>query len=113
MTHTGLWKGFSTRIWFRFGTRFVYNRRCAAAVPKTKPKPHENGGRCRRVGRSTLDTLDFRGLLTPDVTKPYEFIGFGVMYVTKTYEFIGFGAMDIWKHRGQPATRPAMVVNLR
>ncbi len=27
-----------------------------------------------------------------DVTKPYEFIGFGAMDVTKPYEFIGFGA---------------------
>ncbi len=26
-----------------------------------------------------------------DVTKPYEFIGFGAMDVTKPYEFIGFG----------------------
>ncbi len=30
-----------------------------------------------------------------DVTKPYEFIGFGAMGVTKPYEFIGFGAMDV------------------
>ena len=29
-----------------------------------------------------------------DVTKPYEFIGFGAMDVTKPYKFIGFGAMD-------------------
>jgi hypothetical protein len=28
-----------------------------------------------------------------DVTKPYEFLGFGAMDVTKPYEF-GFGAMD-------------------
>ncbi len=28
-----------------------------------------------------------------EVTKPYEFIGFGAMNVTKPYEFIGFGAM--------------------
>ncbi len=28
-----------------------------------------------------------------DVTKPYEFIGFGAMDVTKPYKFIGFGAM--------------------
>ena len=27
-----------------------------------------------------------------DVTKPYEFIGFGAIDVTKPYEFIGFGA---------------------
>ncbi len=27
-----------------------------------------------------------------DVTKPYEFIGFGAMDVTKPYEFIGCGA---------------------
>ncbi len=26
-----------------------------------------------------------------DVTKPYEFIGFGAMDVPKPYEFIGFG----------------------
>ncbi len=26
-----------------------------------------------------------------DVTKPYEFKGFGAMDVTKSYEFIGFG----------------------
>jgi hypothetical protein len=30
-----------------------------------------------------------------DVTKPYEFVGFGAMDVTKPYEFIGFGAMDV------------------
>jgi hypothetical protein len=29
-----------------------------------------------------------------DVTKPYEFTGFGAMDVTKPYGFIGFGAMD-------------------
>ena len=29
-----------------------------------------------------------------DVTKPYEFIGFGAMDVTKPYEFIGFGAIQ-------------------
>ncbi len=28
-----------------------------------------------------------------EVTKPYEFIGFGAMAVTKPYEFIGFGAL--------------------
>ncbi len=27
-----------------------------------------------------------------EVTKPYEFIGFGAMEVTKPYEFIGFEA---------------------
>ena len=30
-----------------------------------------------------------------DVTKPYEFIGFGAMDVTKPYRFKGFGAMDV------------------
>ncbi len=30
-----------------------------------------------------------------EVTKPYEFIGFGAMDVTKPYKFIGFGAMDV------------------
>ncbi len=32
-----------------------------------------------------------------DVTKPYEFIGFGAMDGTKPYKFIGFGAMDVTK----------------
>ncbi len=32
-----------------------------------------------------------------DVTKPYEFIGFGAIDVTKPYEFIGFGAIDVTK----------------
>ncbi len=32
-----------------------------------------------------------------DVTKPYEFIGFGALDVTKPYEFIGFGALDVTK----------------
>ena len=32
-----------------------------------------------------------------DVTKPYEFIGFGAMDVSKPYKFIGFGTMDVTK----------------
>ncbi len=36
-----------------------------------------------------------------DVTKPYDFIGFGAMDVTKPYEFIGFGPAGRW----QPSTR--------
>ena len=32
-----------------------------------------------------------------EVTKPYEFIGFGAMDVTKPYKCIGFGAMEITK----------------
>ncbi len=32
-----------------------------------------------------------------DVTKPYEFFGFGAMDVTKPYEFIRFGATDVTK----------------
>ncbi len=32
-----------------------------------------------------------------DVTKPYEFIGFGAMEVTKPYKFLGFGAMEVTK----------------
>ncbi len=32
-----------------------------------------------------------------DVSKPYEFIGFGAMDVSKPCEFIGFGAMDVSK----------------
>jgi hypothetical protein len=30
-----------------------------------------------------------------DVTKPYKFIGFGVMDVTKPYKFRGFGVMEV------------------
>ncbi len=29
-----------------------------------------------------------------DITKPYNFVGFGAMDVTKPYKFIGCGAMD-------------------
>ena len=32
-----------------------------------------------------------------DVTKPYKFIGLGVMDVTKPYEFIWLGAMEVTK----------------
>ena len=32
-----------------------------------------------------------------DVTKPYEFIGFGAIDVTKPYKFIGLGPMDVTK----------------
>ncbi len=35
-----------------------------------------------------------------DITKPYEFIGFGAMDITKPYGIIGFGAMDITKPYG-------------
>ncbi len=38
----------------------------------------------RRSGRAVF--------LSSDVTKPYEFIGFGAMDATKPHEFIGFGA---------------------
>ena len=31
------------------------------------------------------------------VTKPYEFIGFGAMEVPKPYEFLGIGAMEVTK----------------
>ncbi len=37
-----------------------------------------------------------------DVTKPYEFIGFGAMDVTKPHEFIGVGAMDVTKNQWAP-----------
>ncbi len=46
-----------------------------------------------------------------DVTKPYEFIGFGAMDVTKPDEFTGFGVMDaaFWglcgRLRGTPRAR--------
>ncbi len=40
---------------------------------------------------------DFRPTPKLDITKPYEFIGFGAIDITKTYEFIGFGAMDVLK----------------
>ncbi len=45
--------------------------------------------------RQSTDECGPRG--KEDVTKPYEFIGFGAMDVTKPYEFIGFGAMDVTK----------------
>ena len=32
-----------------------------------------------------------------EVTKPYEFIGFGAMEVTKAYKFIGLGAVEVTK----------------
>ncbi len=38
-----------------------------------------------------------------EVTKPYEFIGFGAMEVTKPYEFIGFGAA--WKDYGRGTSK--------
>ncbi len=38
-----------------------------------------------------------------DVTKPYEFIGYGDMDVTKPCEFIGFGDLDVTKHHGLAA----------
>ena len=41
-----------------------------------------------------------------DVTKPYEFMGFGAMDVTKPYEFIGFGAMEVTKADFQPNLAP-------
>ncbi len=40
---------------------------------------------------------EFIGFGAMEVTKPYEFIGFGAMEVTKPYEFIGFGAMEVTK----------------
>ncbi len=43
-----------------------------------------------------------------EVTKPYEFIGFGAMEVTKPYEFIGFGAISqprILSHFPRPAAQ--------
>jgi hypothetical protein len=45
-----------------------------------------------------------------DATKPYEFIGFGVMDVTKPYEFIGIGAMKRTKMRSQIARASARAV---
>ncbi len=32
-----------------------------------------------------------------EVTKPFEFVGFGAMDVAKPYTFIRFGAMDVTK----------------
>ena len=40
---------------------------------------------------------EFIGFGAMDVTKPYEFIWCGALYVTIPYEFIGFGAMDVTK----------------
>ncbi len=31
------------------------------------------------------------------VTRPCEFVGFGVMEVTKSFKFVGFGAMEVTK----------------
>ncbi len=44
-----------------------------------------------------------------DVTRPYEFIGFGAVDVTRPYEFIGFGAVDVTRPYEAPtsALRPA------
>ncbi len=36
-----------------------------------------------------------------DVTKPYEFRGFGAMDVTKPYEFIGFGWHKVYSVENQ------------
>ena len=44
-----------------------------------------------------------------DVTKPYEFIGFGAMDVTKPYEFTWFGAMDVTKPQGLECSALAVV----
>ncbi len=45
-----------------------------------------------------------------DVTKPYEFIGFGAMDVTKPYEFIGFGAIVARGHAGSwPAQKGGLL----
>ncbi len=54
-------------------------------------------GRRRLVTRSWHEAVGARCLDEPDVlqthevTKPYEFIGFGAMEVTKPYKFIGLG----------------------
>ena len=53
---------------------------------------------------------EFIGFGARDVTKPCEFIRFGAMDVTKPYEFIGFGAMDVtkpYKFIGFPVRAPA------
>ncbi len=53
-----------------------------------------------RVGRHLSHTMalccleEFEPRVGIDVTKPYEFIGFGAIDVTKSCEFIGFGAID-------------------
>jgi hypothetical protein len=46
-----------------------------------------------------------------DVTKPYEFIGFGAMDVTKPYEFIGFGARTGSKPITDHASTPSSGTN--
>ena len=50
-----------------------------------------SAARAGALGRIALPTP------LPDVTKPYEFIGFGAIEVTKPYEFIGFGAIEVAK----------------
>ena len=46
-----------------------------------------------------------------DVTKPYEFIGFGAMDVTKPYEFIRFGATS-GPHETLDSTRAGVQLDL-
>ena len=43
-----------------------------------------------------------------DVTKTYEFIGFGAMDVTKPYQFIGFGAVDVPDLGGTLSLKPCL-----
>ncbi len=62
-----------------------------AAAPQTARLILGRPSSRRRI-RTTLTTS-----CNLDVTKPYEFIGFGAMEVTKPYEFIGFGAMEVTK----------------
>ncbi len=53
---------------------------------------------CFDDGPTVLDCERAHPSLAPDdVTKPYEFIGFGAMDVTKPYTFIRLGAMDVTK----------------
>ncbi len=49
---------------------------------------------CTKISPEATKPYEFIGFGAMEVTKPYEFIGFGAMEVTKPYEFIGFGAMD-------------------
>ncbi len=49
-------------------------------------------GCCQKQAMDVTKPYDFLGFGAMDVTKPHKFIGFGTMAVTKPYKFIGFGA---------------------
>ncbi len=52
---------------------------------------------------------EFIGFGAIDVTKPYRSIGFGALDVTKPYTFTRFGAIDVTKIKGQIKFPPGSV----